>query len=81
MVRNNLERYPVGSLEALTEELNRLTPIWDFASPPWLANNPGYWLDYSHFSSAVGTMMINRIFLGGSNLPADFGRLRPQVAL
>jgi hypothetical protein len=81
MVRNNLERYPVGSLEALTEKLNRLTPIWDFASPPWLADNPSYWLDYSHFSRAVGTMMINRIFLGGSKLPADFGRLRPQVAL
>jgi hypothetical protein len=64
----------------LTAELNRLTPIWDFASPPWLADDPRYWLDISHFSQAVGTMMIERMFLGRSSVPPDFGRLRPQVA-
>lgn len=77
MVRANLNRYPPGELEALTDELNRLTPIWDFASPPWLADSPGYWVDFSHFSKAVGTMMINRMF-GGDSPPDDFGRLRAK---
>ena len=76
MVRANLNGYPPGELEALTVELNRLTPIWDFASPPWLADGPSYWLDISHFSKAVGTMMIDRMFAAGSSAPADFGRLR-----
>jgi hypothetical protein len=78
MVRANLNGYPPGELEALTDELNRLTPIWDFASPPWLADSPSYWVDFSHFSKAVGTMMIDRMFGGDSPPPADFGRLRLQ---
>src|SRR5450631_229033 len=78
MVRANLNGYPPGELEALTAELNRLTPIWDFASPPWLADDPRYWLDISHFSKAVGTMMIDRMFVGSPSAPPDFGRSRPQ---
>jgi hypothetical protein len=78
MVRTNLNGYPPGELEALMVELNRLTPIWDFGSPPWLADNPSYWLDISHFSKEVGTMMIDRMFAGDSPVPADFGRLRVQ---
>jgi hypothetical protein len=77
MVRANLNGYPPGELEALTDELSRLTPIWDFASPPWLADSPGYWTDFSHFSNAVGTMMIDRMF-GGDSPPVDFGRFRVQ---
>jgi hypothetical protein len=73
-----VQGYPPGELEALTAELNRHTPIWDFASPPWLADGPGYWLDISHFSKAVGTMMIDRMFAGSSSVPPDFGRSRPQ---
>ena len=78
MIRANLNAYPPGELEALSDELNRLTPIWDFASPPWLADSPGYWVDFSHYSKVVGTMMIDRMFAGHSPPPADFGRLRVQ---
>jgi hypothetical protein len=78
MVRANLNGYPPGELEALTAELNRHTPIWDFASPPWLADDPRYWLDISHFSKAVGTMMIDRMFARSSSAPPDFGRSRSQ---
>jgi hypothetical protein len=77
MVRTNLNGYPPGELEALMVELNRLTPIWDFGSPPWLADSPGYWVDFSHFSKAVGTMMINRMF-GGDSPPDDFGRFHAK---
>jgi len=80
MSRANMEGYPDGELEALTERLNRLTPIWDFSSPKWLADNPNYWADFSHFSDAVGLLMLDRMFLGNSSAPADFGRLRPQLA-
>jgi hypothetical protein len=80
MSRANLEGYPDGELEALTEKLNRLTPIWDFSSPKWLADNSNYWADFSHFSDAVGLLMLDRMFLGNSSSPADFGRLRPQRA-
>ena len=62
MSRANLEGYPAGEVEALTEKLNRLTPIWDFSSPRWLADNPSYWVDFSHFSDAVGVMMLDRMF-------------------
>jgi hypothetical protein len=78
MVRANLDGYPPGELEALTAELNQLTPMWDFSSPPWLADDPKYWADISHFSRAVGTMMIDRMFGGDSTSPTDFGRLRFQ---
>jgi hypothetical protein len=80
MSRANIEGYPDGELEALTERLNRLTPIWDFSSPKWLADNPNYWADFSHFSDAVGLLMLDRMFLRNSSTPADFGRLRPQLA-
>jgi len=80
MSRANMEGYPDGELEALTERLNRLTPIWDFSSPEWLADNPNYWADFSHFSDAVGLLMLDRMFLRNSSTPADFGRLRPQLA-
>jgi hypothetical protein len=80
MSRANVEGYPDGELEALTEKLNRLTPIWDFSSPKWLADNSNYWADFSHFSDAVGLLMLDRMFLGTSSTPADFGRLRPQLA-
>jgi hypothetical protein len=33
MVRANLNGYPSGELEALTDELNRLTPIWPIVPP------------------------------------------------
>jgi hypothetical protein len=80
MSRANLEGYPDGEIEALTEKLNRLTAIWDFTSLQWLADTPNYWADFSHFSNAVGLMMLDRMFLKNSSTPADFGRLRPQLA-
>ena len=80
MFRANMDGYADGELEALMEELNRLTPIWDFSSPKWLADNPNYWADFSHFSDAVGLLMLDRMFLGNSPTPADFGRLRPLLA-
>jgi hypothetical protein len=78
MSRTNLEGYPAGELEALAERLNRLTTIWDFASARSLADNPSYWVDFSHFSDAVGLLMLDRMFLGNSSTPGDFGRLRPR---
>src|SRR6185369_5138418 len=62
MSRANIAGYPDGELKALMERLNRLTPIWDFSSPTWLADNPNYWADFSHFSDAVGILMLERIF-------------------
>jgi hypothetical protein len=80
MSRTNLAGYPAGELETLTEKLNRLSPIWDFASARRLADNPSYWVDFSHFSDAVGLIMIDRMFLKDYATSADFGRLRPQIA-
>jgi hypothetical protein len=80
MSHANMEGYPDGELEALTKTLNYLTPIWDFSSPKWLADNPSYWADFSHFSDAVGLLMLDRMFLKNSSTSTDFGRLRPQLA-
>jgi hypothetical protein len=79
MSGENLKGYSPSELEALMEKLNHLTPIWDFSSPPWLVDERHYWMDFSHFSNAIGSMMVNRMFSDDAYVRRDFGRLRAQI--
>jgi len=56
-----------------------VVPVWDFDRPEWLSARPDLWLvggDRSHYTVAVGAMMLHRIFGGETDAPADFGHLR-----
>ena len=77
LIDQNLNWHEPGMIDAMIARLATVVPLWDFNSPPLIANRHEYWLDFSHFDAASGTMMINRMF-GVSNPPpfADFGRLR-----
>lgn len=77
LIRQNLDGHEPGMIDQLIERVSKITPLWDFNSPPMVADQHQYWLDFSHFDGTTGTLMINRMF-GGNNPPvfADFGRIR-----
>lgn len=77
--RMNIDGYKPGELEALGERLNRITDIWDFASPGPITDRSGVWLDYAHFKSEIGSMMIARMFGGDVPAPAGFGQMKPRI--
>ena len=62
--------------ERIVEEVARVAPVWDFGRPAWLSDRPDLWVDSSHYSTAVATMMTQRIFGAATAAPADFGRLK-----
>jgi hypothetical protein len=62
--------------ERIVEAVARLVPVWDFGRPAWLSDRADLWLDFSHYSTAVATMMTQRIFGAATTAPADFGRLK-----
>jgi hypothetical protein len=68
--------YDPADLRDVVERLSRVVPVWDFSSPDWLAWDPQYWDDSSHFKPAVGAMMLERMYAPQSAAPSDFGILR-----
>jgi hypothetical protein len=49
-------------ISRITGLIGQITPIWDFNSPPLLADQNEYWLDNSHFDKNAGDIMLARIF-------------------
>jgi hypothetical protein len=74
---NQLSFLP-GHLQEMTARIAQVTPVWDFESPPWLASDPAYWFEASHFKPEIATMMLRRMYANGAGVPEDFGRLRQQ---
>jgi hypothetical protein len=81
----NLDRLKPRELEFIVEAIGKVVPVWDFGQRPPAARGEGggeesealakdLWLDASHYSQAVGAMMMDRMYLTG--LASDFGRLR-----
>ena len=62
--------------ERIVEAVTQVVPVWDFGRPAWLSDRADLWLDFSHYSTAVATMMTQRIFGAATTAPADFGRLK-----
>jgi len=62
--------------ERIVEAVARVVPVWDFGRPAWLSDRPDLWLDFSHYSTAVATMMTQRILGAATTAPAEFGRLK-----
>jgi hypothetical protein len=80
--RGNASWSDQDSLAEVVEQISRIVAVWDFSRTEWLAGQPRFWLDTSHFNPEVGLMMLSRIF-GGPMPPewADFGELvRPSTA-
>ena len=67
-----------GHLQDMVSHIAELTPVWNFESPAWLASNPAYWFEHSHFKPEVATLMLRRMYANGSGVPDDFGHLRRQ---
>jgi hypothetical protein len=74
--RQNVSDHQAPDNERIVDQVARITPVWDFGRPGWLSDRPDLWLDFSHYSPTVGTMMIDRVFGAKSSAPADFGQLR-----
>lgn len=58
----NLDLNGRAEIDALTERLSRITPLYDFNAVPLIADKDEYWLDNSHFNERAGAMMLGRIF-------------------
>jgi hypothetical protein len=76
--RNNVGDAQAPDVERIVDRVARVTPVWDFDRPAWLSDRPDLWHDFSHYSTAVATMMTQRIFGTATSAPADFGRLKGQ---
>jgi hypothetical protein len=70
----NLDLNGRPEIDALTERLSRITPLFDFNAVPLIADKNEYWLDNSHFNAKAGAMMLARIF--GSGVDIGWGELR-----
>jgi hypothetical protein len=69
--------YEPADLRDVVERVSRIVPVWDFSAPAWLAFDPTYWEDSSHFKPTVAAMMLER--MSGAATPADFGVLRGEA--
>ena len=67
-----------GHVQEMVARIAQVASVWDFESPAWLANDPAYWFEYSHFKPEVATLMLRRMYANGAGVPDDFGRLRKQ---
>ncbi len=76
----NALSFESGHLDAMLRRINQHADIWDFSAPAWLARDPSYWADDSHFKSEVASLMLERMFGNGAGVPADFGRFRPRTS-
>jgi hypothetical protein len=74
--RQNVRDVQAPDNERIVDEVAHIVPVWDFDRPAWLSDRPDLWRDFSHYSTAVADMMVQRIFGAATSAPADFGRLR-----
>jgi hypothetical protein len=74
----NQSSFLPGHLQEMAVRVAQVTPVWDFESPAWLASDPAYWFEASHFKPEIAALMLRRMYANGSGVPDDFGRLRQQ---
>jgi len=76
----NLEQNDPVKIEAIAERVARITPVWDFNFQRFFADNQDYWVDNSHFTTKVASMMLAQIFGEVHDATAPWGRLREKLA-
>ena len=69
----NADALDRDELKFIVAQIGKVVPVWDFTAPSPLARRKDLWLDASHYVEAVGTMMIDRMYLADSR--GEFGRL------
>jgi hypothetical protein len=74
--RQNVRDDQAPDAARIVETVARVTPVWDFDRPAWLSDRPDLWMDFSHYSPEVATMMMQRILGATTSGPADFGQLK-----
>jgi hypothetical protein len=75
----NASEFLPERLSQTVARINQLTDLWDFSAPDWLAQDPLYWTNPTHFKTPVASMMLQRMFSPSTSAPADFGRLRRKT--
>lgn len=71
-----LDRFSRGEVEEFLATLARVTPCWDFTAGS-VSQDPRYFYDPARFRTAVGDMMLARMFEDSSAYyPKDFGVYR-----
>jgi hypothetical protein len=74
--RQNVRDEQAPDNERIVDQVAHLVPVWDFGRPAWLSDRPDLWRDFSHYSTTVADMIVQRIFGAATSAPMDFGRLR-----
>jgi hypothetical protein len=69
----NADTLDRDELSFIVAQIGKVVPVWDFTAPSPLARRRDLWLDASHYVQAVGTMMIDRMYLADGR--GEFGRL------
>lgn len=70
-----LDRFSRSEVEEFLAALARITPCWDFTAGS-VSRDPRYFYDPASFRTAVGDMMLARMFNGSAYYPEDFGVYR-----
>jgi hypothetical protein len=76
--RQNMLEFDANDIDRNVERISSVVSVWDFGRPDWLSDRANLWEDKVHFSTAVSTIMLNRIFGFKIDAPEDFGRFRSQ---
>jgi hypothetical protein len=77
--RQEAVTFDAADMRHAADLVSQIVPLWNFADPVGLADDPTMWRDPNHFRPVVGKLMLDRIF--GERLPADwrdFGEFRGQ---
>lgn len=78
--RRNESYLDPSSEAAAIARISQITPLWDFTNSGELTDQPGLWSDESHFDSAIGDLILKKIFR--EDVPPEwssFGRFRKSV--
>jgi hypothetical protein len=69
----NAQRLDADELRSVVAEIAKIVAVWDFSAPSPLGARADLWLDQSHYGPAIGTMMLDRMYLGQGDVGRQIG--------